>query len=248
MTDESEATDEGDDEPPEDSDEELHPIKQQIRDLEYKGDTESAKSLRKEAQRTLDHQLAALDDIDTKAMTILRVNTVLIGLILSVFSLAVDFRDDFPVTDFHNIYIFGGVIALLLSAMVAAATYTASDTEVGLSAETIHSAIDAGLTEQEFEVGAASSYAYWIEFNDVTNLKNAPLITITSGLLILGILSLSLGVYDAIIDYRTTVIAAIAYIAYLIMMYFTGIASQVSRWASVTDLPQPLSWLRNRLV
>lgn len=123
-----------------------------------------------------------------------------------------------------------------------------SDTEVGLSAETIHSAIDAGLTEQEFEVGAASSYAYWIEFNDVTNLKNAPLITITSGLLILGILSLSLGVYDAIIDYRTTVIAAIAYIAYLIMMYFTGIASQVSRWASVTDLPQPLSWLRNRLV
>jgi hypothetical protein len=120
--------------------------------------------------------------------------------------------------------------------MVAAATYTASDAEVGFSDETIHKVIDADLSEREFEVGAASSYAHWIGFNDVTNIKNAPLITITAGLLILGILSLSIGVYEAVIGVQTTVIAVVAYLAYGVMMYFTGIITQVRRWVSVTDL------------
>lgn len=188
------------------------------------------KALRKEAQRTLDHQLETLNDIDSKAMAILRINTILIGLVLTVFAIAVDFQEEFPVGNFSNEFVFAGVISLLLSSMVAAATYTASDAEVGFSSETIHSVVDADLTEHEFEVGAASSYGHWIEFNDSTNIRNAPLITITSGLLILGILSLSLGVYDAIIDYQITIIAAVAYVAYAIMMYFTGIVTQVRRW------------------
>lgn len=231
----------------EDSDDGLQHIRQRIQNLNYDGDTETAKSLRKEAQRTLDHQLRTLDDIDNKAMSILRVNTVLIGLILSAFAIAADFQGQVPVADFSNGYLFGGVISLLLSAMVAAATYTASDTEVGFSYETVHGVIDANLTEREFEVGAASSYAHWIKFNDVTNIKNAPLITVTSGLLILGILSLSIGVYEAVLDYHTEAIALIAYLAYVVLLYFTGITTQIRRWFSVVSLPRRLSWLRDSI-
>lgn len=215
--------------------EDLHLVKQRIQNFEYEGETATVRSLRKEAQRTLDNQLEALYDIDSKAMAILRVNIVLIGLILSLVALAVD-QDVFPITDFYNFYVFVGVVALLLSAMVAAVTYTSSDTEVGFSVETIHTVIDADLTEQEFEAGAANSYAHWIKFNDVTNIKNTPLITITSGLLVLGILSLALGLYSAIIDHQTTAVATLAYTLFIFMMYFTGIITQLKRWITLVNL------------
>lgn len=223
---------------------ESHPFKSRIQDLDYRGDTATARSLRKEAQRTLDHQLAALNDIDSKAISILRVNTLVIGLVLSVVSILAESSNEFTVGSFYNVYMFAGVAAFLLSSMVSAATYTASDAIVGFSDETIHGAIDADLTADEFEVGAASSYGHWIAFNDVTNIKNAPLITITAGLMILGILNLSLGVYSAVIDQLTQIIAGGAYLAYAVILYVTGLSKQVRRWSKVTDQSWPMSRIR----
>ena len=234
-------TEESRDVAPGDQTDESHPLRRRISTLDYRGDPATARSLRKEAQRTLDHQLAALDDIDSKAISILRVNTLVIGLVLSVTSILTDSSNEFSVGSFYNVYMFAGVAVFLLSSMVAAATYTASDAIVGFSDETIHGVIDADLAADEFEVGAASSYGHWIAFNDVTNIKNAPLITITAGLMILGILNLSLGVYSAVIDQWTPVIAGGAYLAYAVILYFTGLTKQVRRWSNVSNRPRPVA-------
>ena len=118
---------------PSDPDEGVHPLTHRIEHLAYEGDSETAKKLRREAERTLGYQLEALHDIDPKAMAILRTNVVFIGLILTLFALATDVRDDVAITAFLNGYVAAGIVSLLISSMVAAATYTASDIEVGFS-------------------------------------------------------------------------------------------------------------------
>lgn len=211
-------------------DTDLHPLKEDIRDLEYAGDTETLTKLREESQRTLRNQLDTLDDIDSKSMSILRINIVLLGLILTAVSIASDTPNGssiVPVTELNNLYFVSGIVAILVSTAIAALTYTASDSDVGIQQERIYSTIDANLSEREFEVAATQTYAHWIGFNRRTILLNAPYITLTTLLIVVALIHLSLGVYDAFLGDHTLMLAIVAWVSVFFLAYGAGLHSQL---------------------
>lgn len=170
-----------------------------LREIDYNGDGAVAEKLRKEAQQTLDYQIQSLNDIDTKASKILRINVLLIGVLLSALSIAA--RDpSVEVADFINIYTKVGVLSLILSTATAAWTYTASDYDVGISPENIADSLERELTKYQFEMVMAKSYARWIDFNNSTNIRNVPLITATNLLVVTALIFLTLGVYQSLVD------------------------------------------------
>lgn len=223
-------------------------IKSRIQRLNYQGDLETAKQLRNEGRKTVDHQLDAIQDIDEKAARLLRFNVLIIGLILSVLAIVSEFNGVDTVAQFGNNFTIGGIVLFLLSALVAAVTYTASDTEGGFEHQAIHNAIDADLTEEEFYVGAASSYAKWIKFNDEINKKNAFLITLTSLLLSGGLIGVSLGAYNAHISDQMYIPAIGTGLVLLVFVWYSGILEQFLRvyGDSNTDRSLPSYLLENR--
>lgn len=178
--------------------ESLHPIKKRIQSQGYQGNTETLERLCRESERTLDGQLSALNDIDSKAMKILRVNIVILGVIIAGTSIAVE-DGVITISELANEYTIIGVLFLLLSTSVAALTYTASDSEVGIGAETIRDTMTAELSEQELELALTQSYSYWIEFNRSTIKYNSPQITLTSVFVVAGLIHFVLGMYDAFV-------------------------------------------------
>lgn len=212
-----------------------HPIRERIRELGFEGDTETVRRLAEEGQRTVDHQLEALNDIDTKAISILKMNLVIASAILTLGSFAANI-EAVTIADLDNIYNATALVSLVLSSALAASTYTASDSEVGMDSESIRGVIDANLNEEEFEVAVAQSYAGWIEFNDRTNVLNAPLITLTTLLVVVAVIHLSLGVYEAFVSEHTIYIALVAWVFLLAVVLFAGLPRQLSRAAGV------LSW------
>lgn len=209
-------------------------LKKDIDDINYQGATEALTTTRKEAQRTLDNQLSAIDDIDTKAMAILRINIVLLGLVLTAISITTEVAPEGDgiviVTALNNVYIGAGIISLLLSTALAALTYTASDTDAGISDDKIYAVIDANLTEQQLEVAATQTYAHWIQHNRKINKKNTPLITLTSLLVVVSLTHLALGFYHAFISEEwvdTWIITVVAWGLICLLAYLAGLASQL---------------------
>lgn len=224
----------------EDDPDDVHPLRERIDRLAFDGDTETARKLRLEAEQTLERQLNALDDVDTKAMRILRVNVVLVGLLLTAASLATD-SNHVAIREFHNPYTVIGLGSLLASTALAAFTYTASDTEVGIDPRTIQESIEADLTEREFEIGAAQSYAHWIDFNDSTNVRNAPFITSTILLAVAALSHLSIGIYVALVDEYTVVFVAVAWVGLLALGFSSGLPAQLGTARNEWSLPD---WFR----
>ena len=66
------------------------------------------------------------------------------------------------------------------------------------------------------------------------------MITITALLLILGMLLLSIGVYDALIGRLTGLIAVVGAFAYFLTIYSSGLLSQLRRMRHVLDPPPAL--------
>lgn len=153
-----------------------------------------------EARRTVDKQNEVLNNIDDKAARILRINLVVIGLLLTGLSVATrsdggqseSARELLPVV--ANIYTELGVLALLLSTALAALTYTASASRIGLSGNSLRQIVFEGNAPDRKRLrGLANSYASWIESNYETNAYNAPLATGTLLLLVYAVTLLVLG-------------------------------------------------------
>lgn len=210
-------------------------MQRQLAKLDYNGETETLKRLSDEGRITLNHQIDSLNDIDSKAISVLRVNVVLLGLLLTAASLIAD-SQQVALQDFANNYTFFGVLALLASSAVAAVTYTASDLEVGIEADRIEDVIDSDLSEREFELAVAQSQIFWIRFNNRTNVINAPLITATNILLVVSLVHLALGVYASVVGQYVIAIAGSAWLLLLIFILATNIVSQVQ------SLVDTLSW------
>ena len=64
-------------------------LRRELRRIEFTGDVELLSELRSEARETVTAQKETLNDIDTKASKILRLNVALIGILISVLSIAI---------------------------------------------------------------------------------------------------------------------------------------------------------------
>lgn len=223
-----------------DEDGEKTEMKKAIEDLDFQGDVEALRRLTEESKTTLEYQIQSLDDIDSKAISILRVNVLLIGLLFTAASFVADSSLSLSVLDNPALYV--GVLSLLLSSALATLTYTASDTEVGIEEGKIGEVIESDLTEKEFELAVAQSHRRWIWFNNRTNVLNAPLITLTNIFLIIGLSHLGLGAYLALHGGYPCIAAIGTWILLIIFIAASSIVKQVSTAREEFDLTGLKPW------
>lgn len=131
-------------------------LREELQGIDFDGDPEQLAELRSEARETVDAQRETLNDIDTKASKILRLNVALIGILISVLSIAIQVGPDSETglgntAPFINIYTEIGLGALVLSTAFAAMTYTASELDVGVSSENLTGLLEADFTREETE-------------------------------------------------------------------------------------------------
>lgn len=179
-------------------------LQRELTSMDVKLDSEQMPELRSEAQKTVNSQIETINDIDTKASQILRLNILLIGVIVSVLSLVAQGGGDgnlyfTDIEAFINTYMGLGFASLVLSTAFAAMTYGASELDTGINVENIESFLAVDFTEEEVEELLLKNYASRINFNRSTNIRNLPLITATLNLVVAGVVFFSLGIFEAAI-------------------------------------------------
>lgn len=171
----------------------------ELEPMEFPGDVEFLTELRSEARETIRYQSETLADIDSKAIKILRLNLVMIGVLVSALSLVVQENGSVDELDpFFNPYIVAGLVALVISTAFAAMTYTASELDVGVSAENLINLLQADFTREKREELLVKTYIARINFNRSTNVRNIPLIQCTIVLVFTAVVALALGTFEVV--------------------------------------------------
>lgn len=188
-----------------------------------------------EARETLNGQLDIQSDIDDKAARTLRINTVLLGIVVSGMSFLLDDPIVREGGDVFNEFTVAGIVLLLGSTAFAALTYSASDAVVGVARADIETLIDGEYSEMANKEGLALSFGEWIEFNSETIDIDAFYFTSTTTLLIWSLSFISLGIADAIsrpIQYPALmlVVGALA-----VFTYATEWVSQFTTWLRLAE-------------
>lgn len=176
-----------------------------------------------EAHRTLDEQLATLDDIDSRAVQLLQFTVALLGLVVSVLSFV---GSDAAVGS--NPYLGGGVVLLLAGSIVAGVTYTVSARVAGIGPRDLERSTTAE-SEVAFRQRLVRSYADWIRFNSFVNARAAFLITVTVLLVVAGAIGLALGVLRIVLGSLPIAVPAMAALVFVVAVYGTGVHRQVYR-------------------
>ena len=195
---------------------------------------------REEAHRTVDQQMSTLNDIDTKAAKILRLNLLLLSIILTGFSVVGTRSSDEPVSaavsQYGNAFVVAGLVSILVSTVLAALTYTSSSMRGGPSGRDLHRLLYGDFTDRENMYGLVQSYSKWTQSNFVTNTKNAPLGTMTVSFLVYGIVFLGVGAYEAIFYRLSYWIELVVLLSLLVFTWGTGIYGQLKRYWKYRNL------------
>lgn len=209
-------------------------LREELEDIDFSGYSDQLPVLRAEARKTVNAQRETLNDIDTKASKILRLNVALIGILVSVVSLAMQFAPDSEsgigrIEPFVNVYTEVGIAALVLSTAFAAVTYTASEVEVGVSSENLTNLLRADFSQSESEELLVKNYIMQINFNRSTNVRNIPLFQLTMVSAILAIISLVLGLYRGVVGTVPVWLLAAAVLLLFAVVSVSGIVQQTRR-------------------
>lgn len=214
---------------------------------------ELLRHLRNEARETVDQQISVSDDIDNKASQLLRINVLIVSAILTIVSISVR-TDLLTIDDVLNPYSVTGIACLIFSTAFAGLTYTASDLEVGIAYREVREILKEDYSPQRYHEELVYGYANWMEFNDKTNIRNAPLITITILFVIYGISFLGISVAEAITDNTLSLTLVVVMVFFLLALtYFSGIVKQSRRWYAEVmpistikrKIKQTVTWLKS---
>lgn len=217
-------TDKSHDDHPVDSRDETRSLSGKPRSTpEYHDSWYRNETMRDEVRATVEGQVAWLREIDDKAMRTLRFNAVLLGLVVPVFSFAIEFELVSDVQAFHTPYTALGIATLVASTALAGLTYTSSSIEAGVSSDDVRAAQRRELTDEEVHDVLLTSYVQWIRSNQKTVRWNTVLVTLTVILTIVAFVSLTLGLTSAILGTVPEVVTYSAYFGLLVV----AIASQV---------------------
>ncbi|SEO92782.1 hypothetical protein SAMN05216388_102351 [Halorientalis persicus] len=214
-------------------------LREALGEIDFDGEPEQLPELREEARETVAAQRETLNDIDTKASRILRLNVALVGILVSVLSIATQLGSGSgssaaALDQFVNIYTEFGIGALVLSTAFAAMTYTASELDVGVSSENLANLLRADFTAEDTEELLVKNYIMRINFNRSTNVRNIPLIQMTIILLVSAIVAFLLGVYTAIVGAVPTWLVILAVALILGVVIVSGLVTQI--WRAFSDL------------
>ncbi|GAA0719178.1 hypothetical protein J2744_001621 [Halorubrum trapanicum] len=209
-------------------------LRAELEDTDLDSDPEHLSELRAEARETVDAQQKVLDDIDTKASRILRLNVAVIGILISVLSIGTQVGTDAGsslgnVEPFVNIYTQAGIGALVLSTAFAAMTYTASELDVGVSSENLTGLLKADFSREEAEALLVKNYIMRINFNRSTNIRNIPLVQLTIVFLVTAIVAFVVGFYRGIEGTVPIWIGVIAVVLIGGVVFVSGLVTQTHR-------------------
>ncbi|PSP66445.1 hypothetical protein BRC85_09815 [Halobacteriales archaeon QS_1_69_70] len=214
-------------------------LQTELRDIDFSGDTDQLSELRHEARETVDAHRATLEDIDTKASRILRLNVTLIGILVSVLSIVTQFGPETEsglgrIEPFLNVYTEIDIGALVLSTAFAAMTYTTSELDVGISSENLTDLLRADFSHEETEELLIKNYIIRINFNRSTNVRNIPLFQLTILFIIVAIVSFVLGLYRGVVGTIPVWHLGLAILLLLAVVVVSGIVRQTRR--AIRDL------------
>ncbi len=134
---------------------------------------------REEGQRTVDKQIDTFDDIDDKAARILRLNLLVLSVLLTGFSIIATengMADSGAATELENPYVFTGVLAILVSTVLAAFTYTGSNYRSGMSGRDLEQQIlNAEIRPIDALYDTVEGYAEWAQHNFSVNTRRSGL-------------------------------------------------------------------------
>lgn len=207
-------------------------LRAELRDVDFGGDLELLRELRAEARETVSSQQATLSDIDTKTSKVLRLNLILLGLLVSVVSIAAQSSGESSTTavqPFVNWYLKTGIASIVLSTLFAGITYTASELDVGVSSENLQAVLDAPSSTEAVEELLVKNYIMRINFNRSSNIRNIPLFQATILLELVAMLLVSLGVYDAVIGPVPVTIQLAASTVGMVAVFVSGLVQQTIR-------------------
>jgi hypothetical protein len=214
-------------------------LEAELRDIDFTGDVELLRELRDEARVTVEGQQQTLSDVDTKASRILRINLVLLGIIVSAISIAAQNggtgNAGQPALDpLLNVYAELGVLSLVLSTVFAGITYTASELDVGVSADNVQSLLDAPYSTETIEELLVKNYIVRINFNRSENIRNIPLIQLTILLVLAAMILFSLAVYQAVLRPVELWVSGPAVVLFLVAVVVSGLPKQI--WRAIEDI------------
>lgn len=209
-------------------------LRRELEDTDFTGSPDLLSELCSEARKTVDGQRETLNDVDTKASRILRLNVLLIGVIVSALSIAVQNgggpASTLPgVGPFLNLYMKLGVAFLILSTALAALTYTASELDVGVDSDNLTSLLRAEMPLDDARELLVKNYVVRINFNRSTNIRNIPLITSTIVFLVVAVVCFALGIYEAVIDYVPLWLSISALLLVACVVGISGLLKQTLR-------------------
>lgn len=179
---------------------------------EYHGSWYRNGTMREEGRETVENQISWLERLNEKALGLLRFNAILLGLLVPMLSFLLEFGVIAGIESLYTSQMVIGVVTLVASTAGAGLTYTSSSMAVGVSDRDVETARRRNLTDAEVHDTLVESYASWIRSNRKTLHRNAGLVTVTVGLTITAIVSLSLGFVSAIF---TVIPGYVEYTAYI---------------------------------
>lgn len=208
-------------------------LRAELTSIDFTGDSELLSELRSEARETVNVQKETLRDIDTKASKILRLNVLIIGVIVSALSIAAQTGSTDStlsgVEPFVNTYTKLGIGSLVASTALAAMTYTSSELDAGVDSDNLTSLLRADLPREDARELLVKNYIVRINFNRSTNIRNIPLITSTIVFVVLGVVFLSLGAYEAIVGPVPSWLFTLSLLLLLGVLWTSGMLTQTRR-------------------
>lgn len=197
--------------------------------VSFQGDKTALERTINEARETVEQQILALTDIDTKAIKILRVNVMVLGVLLSGLTFGAG-SNSVVVSDFWNAYFGVGFVSLLVSSTTAALTYRATDFRVGLDSKNVQRVLEDDLRDEELLRALTRSYARWIDYNVGANVRNAPWITSTVLALVVALVYFSLAVYQTVVANVSPVLLVTTNFVLIGVVYLSGFPTLVKQY------------------
>lgn len=167
-------------------------------------DGEVCERVCEEARATLDQQIYRNENVDGKALGIFRLNLLLAGLLLTVFSLLMN-SPEIPESEFINVWSIAALVALFVSTVFAAMTYTSTSYDIGIGPDLIEdSEFGRYDSTTDLEADLREMYREALKHNSNVGQFNAYFITIAiSGLLDSVVLFVGGGTVSVLGYYKT---------------------------------------------
>ena len=187
-----------------------------------------------EVRTTFEFQVQRLQEIDGKAIEILKANLLLIGIVVTGGSILI--QTDLELGQFLNPFTVTGGILLLASTGLAAVTYTASNLRGGVESEAIEAAIRSEDTAA-FENQLLRSYGRWIEYNTRVTAVNDLLATVTVLLVFVAFVYVVCGVVVAAAGWSTAMMLALFIGITLLMFAFVAAGIRMDHLGALETTP-----------